>query len=258
MKPLILMFIAFVMVPRLATTLYGQTNSPAAHRAQLKSPSPETRVKALQQLGALGSAAKSEVVTVEKCLKDPNWEVRITASRTIPQLVGVVEAAKTFDRIARDAAAGDVRDAALIGLENCGTNGLPTVAYALKANDAALYYQAVTTACKLDTGGTLYNDILPMLVGQPDRVVYAARKYLLANGIRRFYEANSRWPTDFVEIEAYVRKSNPLITLAPLIKNFQIRFEPEADGGLKVRTYTPQSDGSFKTGKFYIIQKPER
>jgi hypothetical protein len=215
-------------------------------------------MKALQQIGALGSAAKSEAVTVEKFLKDPNFEVRITASRTIPQLVGEVEAAKTFDRIVRDAAAGEARDAALIGLENCGTNGLATVAWAFKTNDAALYYQAISTACKIDTQGTLYNDILPLLVGQPERVTYAARKYVLANGIRQFYRENSRWPTDFVEIEAYVRKSNPLITLAPLIKNFQIRFEPEADGGLKVRTYAPQPDGSFKTGTFYIIQKPQK
>ncbi len=74
--------------------------------------------------------------------------------------------------------------------------------------------------------------------------------------MRRFFAEQGRWPNDFIEAEAYIRKSNPLLTLAPLTKDVQIRFEPEPDGSIKVRTYAPQPGGTFKTGHYYVLQKP--
>ena len=97
-----------------------------------------------------------------------------------------------------------------------------------------------------------------MLVGQSERVNYTARKYLLANGIRRFQAANNGWPKDIIEVEAYIRKSNPLITLAQLTAKSQIRFEPQPDDSLSVQTYAPQPDGSCKTGRLFLLQKPEK
>ena len=117
---------------------------------------------------------------------------------------------------------------------------------------------ALVTASIVDTEGTLYPAVIKLLVGQSEEITREARKYILAHGIRKFFAEQSRWPKDFIEIEAYVQKANPLIALALLTKDAQIRFEPEPDGGLKVRSYSPQPGGTFKTGTYYIIQKPEK
>src|SRR6266516_3467235 len=86
-------------------SLFGQsskTGSPADHSAQLSSTNVQSRVEALQALGRLGTAARSESIAVEKCIGDGAWDVQFAAVRALPEILGPEDSAKVLTRIVQD------------------------------------------------------------------------------------------------------------------------------------------------------------
>ena len=219
----------------------------------------ETCIAGIQKLGALGKAAIEEAALVARLVEHSSWDIQFAAVRALPQIVGPEAAAKKFDSIIRNASKKQGCGGALVGLETCGSFGLSTVGWALKSSEDGTRYHALITASIIDEEGIFRSEIFEMLASNPtEKILKQVRRYILHDWIRRFFEVHSRWPKDFIDADTYIRKTNPLITLAQLTDPQRTWFEPEPDGSLKVRFHSPQPGGGFRTDTYYVIKKPEK
>ncbi|MBE0542379.1 MAG: HEAT repeat domain-containing protein [Verrucomicrobia bacterium] len=199
---------------------------------RLASTDADQRAQALTALGAAGAEAKRHLAQVESCISDAAWPVRFAAIRAYVEIAGPEKAANTFLKIVTDPSNPTAQNAALIGLEKCSRHTLPAVSVGL--GEAALKYQAVSTAAHVDVEGKFLDRIQPLLQGQSQNITLAARKYLLAVALRRFHASHQRWPRDFAETQQFISTNLPGVDLRPLAERKTITLEVQPGGSVLV------------------------